>query len=388
MRSTYFASLLLLPATLACGSTSGDPTDFDATSVGAGSHGGVSGSGGGTSVIDNGEGSHTDNCDPANFDIPGNGKDDDCNGEDDDEAFECDASITDIADGDAGRAAEAIGLCRRAKGGSWGVITAAYVKADGTSGMADLSHGLLTDFGEVIVPREGRRLLALSTGQARDKNDPGFSTPKRLIPKTDDMKRASQTPPGFPKASSTCGPDAASSDTTANDPAGLELHIRVPANANSFSFDFNFYTAEFPGFICSQWNDFFVALMDPPPPGASSGNISFDNQGNHISVNSAFLDVCSSKTANGKNFSCGKGPGELRGTGYDGDPNAEDIDFDVVENAASGWLTTTAPVAPGSEITLRFTVWDQEDANLNTTVLIDNFRWDVDEVAAPVTIPR
>ena len=371
---------------LACAATSGDDSDLD-NNAGGGT-GDTGNGGGGTGVNTGGSGSDTDGCDPANFDVPGNGLDDDCNGTDDDEVFECDASINDIADGDAGKAAEAIGLCRRAQGESWGVIAAEYVKADGTSGMANLSHGLLADFGNVVTPREGSRLLALSTGHARDENDADFSTPKRLIPVTAEMNTSSQTPPGFPKASTSCSSADTSSDTTANDPAGLELTIRVPANANSFSFDFNFYTAEFPSFICSKWNDFFVALMDPPPPGASSGNISFDTQGNHVSVNSAFLNVCSAKTILGKTFPCAQGPGALRGTGYDGDPNAETTAFDLQQNAATGWLTTTAPVTPGSEITLRFTVWDQEDANLNTTVLIDNFRWDINTVEAPVTVPR
>ncbi len=384
VRLATFTSLLLVPATLACGSTSGDG-DVDDNNPG----GGTAGSGGGGGINDNGEGggASSDGCNTANFDIPGNNKDEDCNGTNDDEPFDCDASIDDIADNDAGKAAEAIGLCRRAQGGSWGVITAEYVKADGSSGMADQSHGLLKDFGEVVKPREGARLLALSTGHARDENDEDFSTPKHLFQPANDMNTFSATPLGFPKGSLSC-PATGAGKKEALDPAGLEVRLRVPANANSFSFDFNFYTAEFPGFICQEWNDFFVTLMDPPPPSASDGNISFDTDGSHISVNSAFLDVCSAKYAGGKKFDCGEGSAGLRGTGYDGNPDEFELDEKLKQNAATGWLTTTAPVTPGSDITLRFTVWDQEDANLNTTVLIDNFRWDVDEVEAPTTIPR
>ena len=49
----------------------------------------------------------------------------------------------------------------------------------GTPGVNNfnLGHGILTDFGSSILPREGARLLALSSGVARDTNDPQFGGP-------------------------------------------------------------------------------------------------------------------------------------------------------------------------------------------------------------------
>ena len=59
-------------------------------------------------------------------------------------------------------------------------------------------------------------------------------------------------------------------------------------------------------------------------------------------------------------------------------------------DAATSWLVTTAPIeAPGGEITLHFTVWDSGDGALDSTVLIDNFRFDLGEGNVGTTpIPR
>ena len=40
------------------------------------------------------------------------------------------------------------------------------------------------------------------------------------------------------------------------------------------------------------WALALVALQLPAPPNAQLGNISFDSQGNPVSVNNGFLDAC------------------------------------------------------------------------------------------------
>jgi hypothetical protein len=57
-----------------------------------------------------------------------------------------------------------------------------------------------------------------------------------------------------------------------------------------------------------------------------------------------------------------EGVAELAGTGFE-------------SNAATSWLTTKAPVPPGSIIKLRFGAYDSGDGIFDSTVLIDNFRW-------------
>jgi len=52
---------------------------------------------------------------------------------------------------------------------------------------------------------------------------------------------------------------------------------------------------------------------------------------------------------------------------------------------ATRWLTTTAPVVPGETITLRFVIWDTSDMQLDSLVLIDNFRWHAEGSGGAVT---
>src|SRR5690606_33172063 len=123
----------------------------------------------------------------------------------------------------------------------------------------------------------------------------------------------------------------------------------------------------------------------------SNDNIVLDDAGNVVSVNNSLLDVCEPGTFGDKTFSCPEGAGQLVGTGFAAREsecgNAGGLsEYPDHSRAGTGWLATTAPVTPGSIITLRFTIWDSGDADLDSTVLIDSFRWEVDE--APVrTVP-
>jgi hypothetical protein len=322
---------------------------------------------------------------PGAYDFGGNGVDEDCNGTPDDEAFGCDQGLG-IAGTDPLDAAKSLGLCRFAESGAtgknktWGVISASYVFADGTTSSKKPgifasctgdggqgappnaeSHGLLPSFGSAITPREGASLVALSSGVARSGvqgDSPGGAN----------MCTKSATPSGFPTPSKAACPGQTIADTpVANDPMALELVIRAPTNAKSIAFDFDFYTYEFPGFICSKYNDFFVTLLySGHPTVPANKNISFDAQKNPVSVNNGFLEVCAPQSAGGKDFACAFGEGELKGTGFEA-------------HAATGWLQTSSAIVPGEEFTLRFAIWDAGDEVLDSTVLIDNFRFDVNE---------
>ncbi len=285
----------------------------------------------------------------------------------------CDTGLA-IDSANAMDGAKAIGLCKQYSAGGWGVVQADWVSPDGTPlSSADelLGKGILTHFGNVISPREGGTLLALSSGTARNPGDPGYQDVKGF-----DKKVVDNYPAGaWPKESPAC-PQAMTGDP--HDSAGLRLKVHTPKDAKSISFASNFYTYEFPGFICSTFNDFFVALMNPPPADSIDGNISFDTMHNLISVNAGFLTVCQSQVAsNGVNFPCAAGPGELAGTGFDTQV-AFDMNFNQTEgSAATGWLETKAPVAADTEITLQFSIWDSGDGVLDSTVLIDNFKFEL-----------
>src|SRR5262249_1904022 len=128
------------------------------------------------------------------------------------------------------------------------------------------------------------------------------------------------------------------------------------------------FTFEWPGYICSQYNDFFLAILSPIPMGQPDGNISFDSMGNPVSVNNAFLEVCGCEGnppspcfAGGKVFPCALGDTDLIGTGFGFDTNFGE------DHGSTGWLQTKAPVPPGSEITIRWAVHDSGDGSLDTT---------------------
>lgn len=314
------------------------------------------------------------NANPGALDTIGNNVDEDCNGTPDDTVVLCDSAIPDVGYTDPMAAAHAMGLCHVATAGDkkWGVISAQYVLANGSGSPNPLSHGLLTAFGSAVNVQEGARMLALSSGTGRQPTDPGYQPVSGA-----DMGTTSPPPNGFPVDSPSCS--VFTQGSPANDPIGLLLTIRAPTNAKSFKFNLNFYTFEFPGWICTQYNDFFVALQNPAPANAQLGNISFDIQGNPIGVNSGFLEVCTAQTAGGKNFPCQRGPGELAGTGFE-------------NHAATGWLETQSPVAPGSEFTMFFAIWDSGDHILDSTVLIDNFQFSADDATGagtkPVPVPQ
>ena len=304
--------------------------------------------------------------------------DEDCDGEiDEPEDPPCDAGIA-IDEMDPLQAATAIDLCKVSAGpDDWGVVSAKWVLADGTDPVGltasqlqgfHLGHGFLPQFGANVDVRRGERMLVVSSGAARQPSDPGYQSTGNF-----DKGYTSGHSQGFPKESPAC---PGSITGQPHDSTGVELTVRTPSNATGFSFDFDFFTYEWPGFVCSTYNDFFVAILDPIPMGQTDGNISFDSAGNPISVNNALLEVCGCPgnppnpcTAGGKIFNCSLGNIELIQTGF-----GFDTEFGQ-DHGATSWLRTQAPVEGGTEMKLRLATYDSGDGVLNSTTLVDNFKW-------------
>jgi hypothetical protein len=153
----------------------------------------------------------------------------------------------------------------------------------------------------------------------------------------------------------------------------------VPTNAPSFGFDHSFFSAEYPEWACSPFNDLWVVLLNTAAPGiANNHDIVFDSQGTPGSVNLNFFDRCVAGQTGcaggviGFNF-CGGGKLELANTGYD--TPAMPCGAPSTIGGGTGWVTTESPVVPGETITVRFMVWDSSDGVFDSAAIFDNFRW-------------
>ncbi|MEX1365415.1 MAG: choice-of-anchor L domain-containing protein [Nannocystaceae bacterium] len=275
--------------------------------------------------------------------------DEDCDGFVDNIQLPCDAGIA-LNTTDPYDAAAAIGLCKSSAGpGDWGIVDAQFVRANGGAFSQPLQHGVMSTFGPNVPALEGNNLLVLSSGRGRI---PGQANSCNSL--TCQMSGAGTAPPNFPQDVPGCA-----GLSTIFDDVALEVTLRAPTNATGYAFSFDFYSFEYPEWVCTSFNDQFIALVDPPPPGSINGNVSFDNMMNPVSVNIAFFEVCAG---------CPLGTAELQGTGFDTWDDA----------GATSWLATTAPVTGGQEVTIRFAIWDTGDQAWDSTALIDNFRWIAD----------
>ena len=132
--------------------------------------------------------------------------------------------------------------------------------------------------------------------------------------------------------------------------------------------------------MCTNFNDQFLSFVDPPPQGSINGNISFDSLTNPVSVNIALFDHCDpggiGEFAMICQFSfgncpppptpyCPLGTGFMGGTGFNEWGNS----------GSTGWLVTTAPIAPNEVFTIRWIIFDTGDTALDSSATIDNFQF-------------
>jgi hypothetical protein len=319
---------------------------------------------------------------PAYVDIPGNNCDDDGDGTVDNPPT-CDVGLPET--GDAYAFARAIDLCQRATGAEderWGLISAEFKGAYATGTPPQHGqHGILPKFGNVVKPRFGGSLGVLSTGWAREYDDlnPALNEApfKGGVPMQPDTAQ-DDVPAGFPKPSGQCDVDPSVTDVIT-----LKLTIKAPANAQGIQLDFDFWSSEWPDYVCSSYNDAFIAVLHSTAfNGGKPDNISFDPQNKPVSVNNGFFDRCTPDTTTGCKSSshitskapCSGGEDELAGTGF----LNKDIYCEqetATGGGATGWLTSKAPITPGEVFTLELMIWDTGDQYFDSTVLLDHFQW-------------
>jgi hypothetical protein len=306
-------------------------------------------------------------CDPGisagAYDLPGDHIDQNCDGTADNEVTSCDTGLA--AAGDANAHAKALGLCKVASGNSWGVVSASFVRADGVTACTDAKqYEIMGNFGSGNLPVEGAKMAAYSSGTARMPSESGYVQPNGVGYNAN----TSSTPKYAIPSASGCSAGQAGYDS-----CGLKLVIKAPTNANSFGYNFNFFTSEYPEWLCTSYNDSYAAYYEGSLNTQVNKNISFDSASNPVSVNNGLFSI----PGGWPPLATGLHP-LLNGTGFDGvcaNPFGSKYTSPSICGGSTGWLQTTAPVKPGEQITLTFNVWDTGDHQWDSTVLLDRFTW-------------
>jgi hypothetical protein len=299
---------------------------------------------------------------PGAVEIPGNGQDDDCNGQVDDTPPACDSMNG--GKNDATSLVQSIDLC-----------DARFVKSAMLAGASDMRARLvMSKFGTVLKPQAGANMALLSTGIAADKTTAGFVEPQQGT----DLGNTGTNPLPNLVGASNCGQSGGATDV--NDYSELVVQLKAPTNAQSFSFQFQFFSAEYPEFVCTTYNDEFLVIVQSSKTYPQATNISFDAKKNPVTVNSGFFTVCQNG-GTPQTMNCTHPITDIAGTGYDDQILGQPI------GGSTGWLTTTAPIAPGEDITLRFVIFDEGDGIYDSAALIDNFTWGAMSVTGPTTGP-
>ncbi|MBX7077553.1 MAG: choice-of-anchor L domain-containing protein [Nannocystaceae bacterium] len=345
---------------------------------------------------------------PGAFEVDGNDVDDDCDGTADNPLPACDAGLMSNS-ADPLQYAQAIDLCQFTDevvadpaDQIWGVIEGEFTLASGVGLPASMSRAIRDGFGNAIANRLGDRLAVLSTGRAADNADdanPAYAAFQ--------LGQAMGTSSGYPNdwytANGSSLPNApgcpAPIDGNAQNPIMLRLRVRVPTNANSFSVDMYFLSAEYPEYVCTEFNDFFVTLVDSSSPAnPADKNIAIYDDGmdtwpvgvNILSAANGLFTACTDGTIS----QCGApvayngcvSNAELAGTGFDA-PGAVtyNCDYGGETGGGTGWLTMSGNVTPGEVMEIRFAIWDTSDQVFDSLVLLDDWQWSVQASEPGVT---
>ena len=258
-----------------------------------------------------------------------------------------------------------------------------------TVGGAPAGSGTLVAFGTTaaFAPTEGQRYAVIGSGPLSELPTPlGCSTdlgafdPGTTLPapiRTNDVGAVTCTDDpslvGTGDCSNTINAQFIQAASGANDFTEIRFDVVVPEGVTSFSYDFAFLSTEYPVYYGSQFNDMYIGWLESED---WTGNISFDDQGNPISLNAGFMDYLDADAAAHPDCPTGSNctAPELDGTCMDG-------------HGATRWLSTNASVNPGENITVVFAIFDMGDSILDSYVFLDNFLWGCEGGQPPSTVP-
>jgi hypothetical protein len=238
-------------------------------------------------------------------------------------------------------------------------------------------------------PREGEKLLMLSSGLLPAPNAEGAvivadgdvynnagvggEWDSDVMPPPMSPEHGSPDPMGFTNCdgvndcSNTLKKQWDLGSANVSDKTWFHFELTAPAiakgdvaDANGYTFDFAFFSAEFPEYVDSEFNDIFVVWQASE---AFTGNVTFIN-GQPLTV-TALWPIDFQGDCGAFNPGCPGGADEhLAGTGH------------IDDGGATSWYKATSGVKPGETFVLAFAIFDMGDAGFDTTALIDNWQWD------------
>jgi len=353
---------------------------------------------------------------PGAIEVLGNGIDDNCNNLTDlfdlQDTLSCDNGLASDSANPVDFA-RALGICRQTTetptnlvDKTWGLISAELLRADGSALGDARAASIRPAFGTAINVLEGQSMVVISSGIAADatqttpgpiggaatSHSPGGSVniatctnPNCIndwfVTANPPIKGASELP-----VAPNCGSGTAGSPSTPNDSVMIKLRLRAPTNAKAFSFNSYFFSAEYAEYVCSNYNDQFIALVDTPSgtpsplPNPVDKNLMTYNDGNqswpigiNIASGTSLFSVCEPQGVSTcwdtdvSPASCQLGAAQLDGTGFGG--------TGCTVGGGTYWLTTAGNIIPGEILELRIVIWDVGDTTLDSLALVDGFQW-------------
>src|SRR6185437_13004075 len=153
------------------------------------------------------------------------------------------------------------------------------------------AHRITSHMGSNFTPHKGKYMAFFSTGTADDDTDtpsyrPGDGTDLKNTFTNPAPLKANQNP-------NQCSQTGSDEPLTVNDYTELRLTLKAPINAGSFTFDFNFFSEEYPEYVCHGFNDTFLAMLTSQQY-TTPTQIAFDSKGHRINVNNGFFTDCTS----------------------------------------------------------------------------------------------
>ncbi|HIN85342.1 MAG TPA: hypothetical protein EYN06_02595, partial [Myxococcales bacterium] len=157
----------------------------------------------------------------------------------------------------------------------------------------------------------------------------------------------------------------------------IKIALKAPEGVTGFTVDYIFMSAEYHEFVGKTFNDrFYMVLTAPDTTNGDPEVVNFTECTDagtyydfiqdgkkwcYIAVNTAFSEPCPGVT-------------DLSGTGYACPGNGQTDSAST--GSSTGWLQTSWPIKAGETFELVFHIHDTADGKYDSTVILDNFRWE------------